>query len=261
MSRITELNEELIKTLRLRSVPVAMKFFDDEKEMEAVPKIKVPTDGSIHTACQLIGQAVRYNYTVGFTAACLPSYQCMGTCSLCERELFAGSDHFAGVWYDTSENSVAHQQAMTYSDHVYKAVAVSPVSSGRLEDAQVILIYLTPQQAMYICNAYQYVGYPPVRCGFVGESSCSDSWTAALVHKELCVTIPCYAERCFGGVLDEEMAVAFPPSCLEKIVEGLRQLAKNGMRYPIAGYGLRHDVRQALGSNYDTTVLLAERGV
>jgi len=42
-------------------------------------------------------------------------------------------------------------------------------------------------------------------------------------------------------VLDEEMLMALPPEDLVKGIEGMAQLCKNGLRYPIPSYGIQAD--------------------
>src|SRR5260221_37953 len=72
----------------------------------------------------------------------------------------------------------------------------------------------------------------------VGESACADSWGKALKTGEPALTIPCYAERRYGGVADDELLMAIPPRFLPKVVDGLAALSKNGLRYPIPPYSI-----------------------
>jgi uncharacterized protein (DUF2141 family) len=44
--------------------------------------------------------------------------------------------------------------------------------------------------------------------------------------------------------------MALSPSHLAKAVVGMKQLAKNGLRYPIAPYGIQNDVRAGMGVSY-----------
>jgi uncharacterized protein (DUF2141 family) len=37
---------------------------------------------------------------------------------------------------------------------------------------------------------------------------------------------------------------------LAKAIQGMKQLAKNGLRYPIAPYGIQNDVRAGMGVSY-----------
>ena len=84
----------------------------------------------------------------------------------------------------------------------------------------------------------------------VGESSCADSWGRALKKREPSLSIPCFAERRYGGVLDDEMLMALPPELLPKAIAGMEALAKNGFRYPFAQYGIQQDVRAGMAVSY-----------
>ncbi len=84
----------------------------------------------------------------------------------------------------------------------------------------------------------------------VGESACADSWGRALQTREASLSIPCFAERRYGGVLDDEMLMALPPDQLSKAIEGMHALAKNGFRYPFAQYGIQQDVRAGMAVSY-----------
>jgi hypothetical protein len=46
------------------------------------------------------------------------------------------------------------------------------------------------------------------------------------------------------------MLMALKPSDLAKAIVGMKQLAKNGLRYPIAPYGIQSDVRAGMGVSY-----------
>jgi uncharacterized protein (DUF169 family) len=84
----------------------------------------------------------------------------------------------------------------------------------------------------------------------VGESACADSWGRALTTRLPSLSIPCFAERRYGGVLDEEMLMAAPPEYFGRALEGMRALAKNGFRYPFPQYGVQQDVRAGMAVTY-----------
>jgi len=46
--------------------------------------------------------------------------------------------------------------------------------------------------------------------------------------------------------------MALPPGFLPKIIDGLAHLSRNGLRYPIAPYGVNNDVRAGMGVSYDS---------
>jgi uncharacterized protein (DUF169 family) len=62
--------------------------------------------------------------------------------------------------------------------------------------------------------------------------------------------LPCYAERRYGGVPDEEMLMALSLEHLAKAITGMKALARNGLRYPIPPYGIQSDVRAGMGVSY-----------
>lgn len=112
------------------------------------------------------------------------------------------------------------------------------MSSGHLDNPDICLIYLTPGQMITFINGLQYRDYRKYEFTCVGESACADSWGKALKTGEPSVSIPCYAERSFGGVEDDELLIALPPSYIEGAIEGMRSLRKTGFRYPIPSHGV-----------------------
>ena len=144
-------------------------------------------------------------------------------------------------------------QLLTPSNEVgrYQALVVSPLASGRLNPPDICLVYATPGQMIILINGLQYTGYKKFEWGVVGETACADSWGRALKTGEPSLSLPCFAERRYGGVPDEEMLMALQPSHLAKAIVGMKQLAKNGLRYPIAPYGIQSDVRAGMGVSYE----------
>ncbi|HCC43637.1 MAG TPA: hypothetical protein DEQ32_04525 [Gammaproteobacteria bacterium] len=242
--------DQLNELLRLRTTPIGMKMFQTKAEMEAVPRVRRPKD--IHTTDQIVGQAARNGWTVGVTMDDLVGAQCGTVIGLHPRdENWLSGDRMAGVWYSNQEEAAAHQAAMEVLDYgEYEAMAVSPLASNRLRPPDICLIYATPAQMILFINGLQWTGFEKLNWGCVGESSCSDSWGRALKTREPSLSIPCFAERRYGGVQDDELLMAIPPDYLPKVIAGLKALSKNGLRYPIPPYGVNNDVRAGMGVSY-----------
>ncbi len=240
----------LNRYLRLRTTPIGMKLFATVKEMEAVPRLRRPK--AIHTTDQIVGQAARNGWTVGITADDLVGAQCSAVIGLHPRsEEWLSGDRMAGVWYADQQNASAHQQAMDLAPFgAHRAMAVSPLASGRLDPPDICLIYATPAQMILFINGLQWTGYKKLEWGCVGESSCADSWGRALATGEPSLSIPCFAERRYGGVMEDELLMALPPRFLPKTLAGLNALSRNGLRYPIPPYGVNNDVRAGMGVSY-----------
>jgi uncharacterized protein (DUF169 family) len=242
--------EQLNRLLRLRTTPIGMKLFASVEEMQAVPKIRRPKD--IHTTDQIVAQAARLNWTVGITADDLVGQQCGAVIGLHPQdEGWLSGQHMAGVWFETLEDASAHQHAMDVVPHGrYRAMAVSPLASGRLDPPDICLIYATPGQMIMLISGLQWAGYRKLEFGVVGESACADSWGRALATRRPSLSVPCFAERRYGGVLDDELLIALPPAYLPKLIAGVERLSANGLRYPIPQYGIQSDARAGLGVSY-----------
>jgi uncharacterized protein (DUF169 family) len=232
--------DALNKYLKLKTLIIGMKRYKSVDVMEAIPKIKRPNPAEKLNTDQIVGQCRWIGYTIGVTMNNLMGSQCGAVVGLHPRDdEFLSGNAFNGMWYSSLEDSAAHQAAMdcpSYGD--YQALAVSPLSSGRLGNPDICLIYATPGQMITLINGLQWSGYKKLAFNCVGESACADSWGRALKTGEPSVSIPCYAERKFGGVQDDELLIALPPSFLPRIIEGLQALSGNGLRYPIPNHGL-----------------------
>jgi uncharacterized protein (DUF169 family) len=245
-SLVAELNE----LLRLKTTPIGMKLFRTVAEMEAIPRIRRPK--AIHTTDQVVAQAARLGWTVGITNDDLVGAQCGAVIGLHPQdESWLSGKNMAGVWFETLDDSARHQAAMDVVPFgTYTAMAVSPLAGGRLDPPDICMIYATPGQMIILVNGLQWSGYRKFEWGVVGESACADSWGRALATGQPSLAIPCFAERRYGGVLDDELLLAMPPKYLPKAIAGMKRLSANGLRYPIPQYGIQSDARAGLAVSY-----------
>lgn len=249
-----DIAEELSQLLKLRSLPFAMKQFEKQSDMEAIDKIRRPEH--IHTLDQLVGQAARLGWTIGVTADNLVGAQCRAVVGLgnAKTDEWKSGTHMTGVWYKTDADAAEHQAALhCVPDGRYEALAIGPLSSGRLGTPDIVLFYATPGAMMYFINGLQWSGYKRFDWSCSGEIACADSWGRALTTRKPSLSIPCFAERHFGGVLDDEMLMALPPEYLHSAIAGMKALAKNGFRYPFSQYGVRQDARAGMELSYPSS--------
>src|ERR1700749_2047642 len=241
---------DLNSLLRLKTTVIGLKMFATIEEMAAIPKIRRPT--AVHTTDQIVSMASRLGWTVGITADDLVGAQCRAVIGLGPQdEKWLAGENYVGVWHGTAEDAHKRQQALDVVPFGhYQAMAVSPLASGRLDPPDICLVYATPGQMIILINGLQYTGYKKFEWGVVGETACADSWGRALKTGEASLSLPCFAGRGDGGVPDEEMLMALNPADLAKAIVGMKQLAKNGLRYPIAPYGIQSDVRAGMGGGY-----------
>ena len=253
------LASRLERTLKLRALPFGMRLCATVEQMQAVPRLRRPQ--AVHTLDQIVGQASRLGWTVGVTADDLVGDQCRAVVGLGgQDEAWHAGRELAGVWYATPEDAARHQAAMRIVPRgSHQALIVAPLARwGRAEGApasamdapDIALFYATPGAMIYFINGLQWRDYKRFDWSVVGESSCADSWGRALATREPSLSIPCFAERRYGGVEDDEMLMALPVADIPRALAGMEALARNGLRYPFPAYGLQQDVRAGMAVSY-----------
>jgi uncharacterized protein (DUF169 family) len=251
--QVAELGAQLSDLLRLRTLPVGMKLFEDLDEMAAVPGLRRPVQGRKFTTCQLVTQARLAGFTMGITHENVPGFSnCGGIIGLNEpSELYLSGRKFEGVWFQNREAAAAHQAEMPrVPAGRYHGLVVSPLRSARLDPPDICLFYANPAQMILFVNGLQWKNYQRYDFSITGESACADSWGHALKTQSVSLSIPCYAERRYGGVADDEMLMALPPADLARGVTGLIGLGKAGLRYPIMPYGPQADPGEGMAKSY-----------
>ena len=152
------LTDSLYKYLKIKTLPVCMKRFRSEEELNSVERIRRPDPENKMATDQIVGQSRWIGWTIGVTAENLMGSQCGAVVGLHAKEgEFMSGERMAGVWYGTLEDSRAHQAAMdcaSYGD--YEGLAVSPLNSRRLDNPDICLIYCTPGQMITLINGLQY---------------------------------------------------------------------------------------------------------
>ncbi|HRM95459.1 MAG TPA: DUF169 domain-containing protein, partial [Alicycliphilus sp.] len=235
--------------------PIGMKLLESAETLRQIPKLRRPQ--AIHTMDQIVGQAARLGWTMGVQAADLVGEQCRAVVGLGGQDAdWYSGQAMTGVWFATVEDSARHQAAM---DVVpvgrYQALVVAPLQrwpdfGAGADEPDIALFYATPGAMIYFINGLQWSGYERFDWSVVGESSCADSWGRALKTGKPSLSIPCFAERRYGGVLDDEMLMALKPADIAKSLAGMQALARNGLRYPFASYGIQQDARAGMGVSY-----------
>jgi uncharacterized protein (DUF169 family) len=243
----------LTNLLKLRTLPFAMKLLPDEKVFVQVPGLRRPREGRRFTLCQLVTQCRISGVTLGVTADSLLSGS---NCGAVPGLHALGEEHLSGemmarVWFGNREAAKAHQEVMyRRTPGRHKALVLSPLRTGRLSDPDVTLFYGTPAQMILFVNGLQWKRYRRLNFTVTGETACADSWGRALVTGEPSLSIPCYGERRYGGVAEDELLMALSPQDLSRGIEGLEGLAKAGLRYPIPPYGIQADPAEGLTRSY-----------
>mgnify|MGYP005813436939 CR=1 FL=1 len=251
---LNDVGEKLTQLLRLRTLPFAMKLVEDPATLDAIPKLRRPTPGRRFTLCQLVTQCRIGGLTLGITTEnLLPNSNCGGIPGLnAPGEEYLSGRKMAGVWFEGLEAAAAHQAQMPrVPSGRYHALVMSPLRSARIEAPDIVLFYAAPGQTILFVNGLQRRRYRRYDFTITGESACADSWGRALATRETSISIPCYAERRYGGVADDELLIAVPPGELATGVAGLEALSSVGLRYPTLPYGASQDPADGMSVSYE----------
>jgi len=250
---IKQASEDLTNMLKIRTIPFGMKLFEDVEEMRAIPGLRTPTDGKFFTTCQLVTQVRTAGFTLGIVQDNLRGGSSCGANIGLEpvAEDVGSGAKMTGVWFGNQEAAAAHQAQMPRVEAGrYSGLAASPLRSGRLDPPDICLFYASPGQMILFIYGLQYPEYRRYDFTITGESACADSWGRALSTRETSLALPCYAERRYGGVADDELLMACPPDEFVKGVEGMKHLSKNGLRYPYPPYGAFADPADGMSKSY-----------
>ncbi len=252
-ANLKALADKLIDLLRIRTIPVGVKLYEDVAEMENIPGLRRPTEGYRFAMCQLVTQSRMAGFTLGITPDNLQQdSNCGGVIGFnAPAEQLLTGELLTGVWFANQDAARAHQaQMIRVAPGRYSAVVLSPLRAARLSPPDIVLFYATPAQTILFVNGLQWKRYRRYDMTIVGESACSDSWGRALKTRETSISIPCYAERRYGGVAEDELLVALPPEEFARGIEGLEGLGKSGFRYPIPPYGAHTDPSMGMTRSY-----------
>ncbi len=233
MSTWTEFADVLERRLRLRTRPIAYKKLEKASELDSIPGLLRLE--RYFTFCQLPTMVRRgQGATIGVARGDEMNPRCARIHGLepTTEEQLAGEVVYFKNTYFTTEEEAKRQMASYPLIPPGEAIVLAPLASVPFEP-DVILVYATPAQMMVLLCALQVKDFERLHFFFIGEGSCADSLAQCYVTGKPALSLPCYGERSFGAVEDDELLLAIPPMMKEKAIEGLATLEKRHRGYPI----------------------------
>ncbi len=249
MTDWARITSEVERLLRLRTYPVAYKRLEKLEELDKIPKVR-RYDRNF-TFCQVPALVRRGGWTVGVTRGNMGE-RCArihGLAPTTEEAIENEANLFATYTWFANVEEARKQMAVYPLIPPGEALVLAPLASGKF-DPDVVLIYGNTAQMMLLMNGLQFTDYERFQFFFIGEGSCADGLAECYVNGKPSLAIPCYGERRFGGVTEDELVLAVPPGMMEKAVEGMQALWNRGLRYPIMYYGPECDPSEAQARAY-----------
>lgn len=214
---------ELRKYCNLAAAPVSVRLVGDVKELAAVPGLRqLQATAPCHMAA-----LARYYREEGVVGASSEGVKCVwgASCTGLMRSPERLSDGELAWRYAKDAEAGRHiQEAMGVlgvEGRIFQALAMAPLDLTPFPP-DVVVMYVTPAQALRMAIAYAYRDGEEIRSTITGQSSLCSSIAHAYRERSMVVDLPCMGDRMFGLVQEQEMLVAFHESRSEQIVEGLR---------------------------------------
>lgn len=224
VKEINRHGQELIKHLKIRTSPVAVKLIP--KGAEIPEGIKKAKENMTH--CQFVDKVRRTReefYTLNKNQMCKIGAGAMGLGSI-PNDLVSGE-----LYYKEFELF----STLSASRRTVEMIPILPPNSteavlySTLEKTSfipnVVMVIGNPKQMMLLTQAVMYGIGGRLETSFAGaQSVCSDGVVQVYKEGKVGVTIGCTGSRAYATLTDEEMIMGIPIELLADVVSGLKQI-------------------------------------
>lgn len=228
------------ENLRLKTLPVAVKFLKDKAELPEKARRPSVALGKRITICQGVTMARNYGWTIGFSKednVCVPAAIMFGFSEAADQALSVAR-LFCEIGFAQTEDSALEETASMsrFQNGEIEAIVLAPVEKASFEP-DVILLYGNPAQMMRLAQAWTYTSGERLsgHCG--GKLECDEYLITPFKMQSPRMVIPGNGERIFAATQDDEMVFAVPSKHLQLVAQGLNEAGKAvGARYPATPY-------------------------
>ncbi len=218
-----EVSEKLVKFLNLDKSPVAVKLLTSVEEIEG----KIPKLDEKIRHCEMVFKAATEKEAFYST---LDVNLCQGGAAALGLRDFPKSVSTGKKYYSlgrfASQGAAKHElDQVPKVDTIMEAVAYSPLEKANFE-ADVIVLYLKPVQALKLSQATGYVLGKRFQASFAGiQSLCSDVVASPYVNKEPNISLGCGGSRKFTDIKDEELVAGITVENIGCLINSLESIS------------------------------------
>jgi uncharacterized protein (DUF169 family) len=235
-----ETAEFIRNDLRLKTMPIAVKFLKDETGFPDKTRRPSSALGKKVTICQAVTMARVYGWTMGLTKEdliCAPAAVAFGL-SGAKDPAASLAGLFCEVAFHSGEKAAVTEieSMVRLSNEEYGALLLAPLARTAV-DPDTVAIYANPAQVMRLVQAWVYWSGKRVPGHYGGKLECCEYLIAPFKTGAPRVAIPGMGDRIFSMTQDDEMVFGLPGQGLDALVQGLREAgSKIGARYPVTFY-------------------------
>ncbi len=224
VNEINRYGQELIKHLKIRTSPVAVKLIPQGGE---IPEgIKRADEDMTH--CQFVDKARRTReefYTLNENQVCKVGAGTMGLGAIPEH-LVSGELYYKEFELFSTLGASRRTVEMipTLPPNSTKAVLYSPLEKTSFVP-DIVMVSGNPKQMMLLTQAAMYRTGGRLETSFAGaQSVCSDGVVQIYKKGKVGVTLGCSGSRAYATLMDEEMIMGIPIELLANVIYGLKQI-------------------------------------
>lgn len=237
---IKEAAEFISNELRLRTLPLAVKFLKDTEDLPAKSKRPSVAMGKRITICQAVTMARVYGWSMGVSKEdliCVPAMITFGMTKASRGKVSLGKLFCDVSFHEDVTSAEKETGTMSFLEkEECKAIALSPLAKG-LYEPDTVTIYGNPAQITRMVQAWVHEHGERVSGNLGGKVECSEYLIAPYKQANARVAVPGAGDRIFSMTQDDEMVFALPCNGLESLVRGLKEAGKKiGAKYPITFY-------------------------
>ncbi len=235
-----EAAEFISNTLRLRTLPIGVKFLEDKGAFP--PKTRRPSTamGKKITICQAVTMARVYGWTMGIAREdliCVPAMIAFGFTRASDQPATLGTMFCRVDFARDKDAALGETSSMSFlPSGKYQALVIAPLARADF-DPDTVTIYGNPAQMARCFQASSYDRGARVTGNFGGKVECTEYLVAPFATGSPRAAVPGAGDRIFSMTQDDEMAFAMPGAGLDGFVRGLKDAGKRiGARYPVTFY-------------------------
>lgn len=213
--RIIRLN--CVLDLERRAVGIKFLHTEEDYHYADAKPVTVPINYCVMVRLATQGRALKAS---GNNLACLAGARALGLKEIDDYHRSGQNGKKLGLYHDMP-TAKRVRDGMSYCDHRAFGIMVKPLEDYDSQPDVVIMVS-HPYNIMRVVQGYSY--YSGIQSAFKmtgNQAICSESTAYPYVSNDINVSLLCIGTRHKAGWSDHELAVGFPISLFNKIVDGI----------------------------------------
>jgi uncharacterized protein (DUF169 family) len=246
---------QLESYVRPLTFPVALRMLRSEEEIPERTRRPVRDMKKRVAICQGIGMARKLGWAVAMGKEDMSCSLGAAPFGFFRKATVFEEGRMAAGMFTVSEQAGKRAESLVdrFEYGQYTHILVAPLSRAAF-DPHLLVVYGNPAQMMRLVQGALYFEGGAIQSSSMGRLGCATIIT--VMKNDACrYLIPGNGDRIFGMTQDYEMAFFIPASQVDRVLEGLVETHKRGVRYPITSF---FDFEATLPPSYEEQMRLWE---